>query len=91
MISVNGGPAPAGEDPLGFALHPERCVGHAERSQDPVAHLDQFVRVTARQHRQVDRCRVVARPGELQVGIVLALIGGPFFIALVRRRRLAGP
>jgi iron complex transport system permease protein len=35
--------------------------------------------------------RVVARPGELQVGIVLALIGAPFFIALVRRRRSAGP
>jgi iron complex transport system permease protein len=33
--------------------------------------------------------RVVVRPGELQVGIVLALIGGPFFIALIRRRRLA--
>jgi iron complex transport system permease protein len=33
--------------------------------------------------------RVVARPGELQVGIVLALLGGPFFIALVRRRRTA--
>lgn len=33
--------------------------------------------------------RVVARPGELQAGIVLALVGGPFFIALVRRRRLA--
>ncbi|MCA1674480.1 MAG: iron chelate uptake ABC transporter family permease subunit [Actinobacteria bacterium] len=32
--------------------------------------------------------RVVARPGELYVGIVLALIGAPFFIALVRRRRL---
>ena len=32
--------------------------------------------------------RVVARPGELQVGIVVALIGGPFFIALVRRRKL---
>jgi ABC-type Fe3+-siderophore transport system permease subunit len=31
--------------------------------------------------------RVLARPGELQVGIVLALIGAPFFIALVRRRR----
>ena len=30
--------------------------------------------------------RVVARPGELQVGIVLALIGAPFFIALVSRR-----
>jgi iron complex transport system permease protein len=33
--------------------------------------------------------RVVARPGELQVGIVLALIGAPFFIALVRRRKTA--
>ncbi|MGH3980254.1 MAG: FecCD family ABC transporter permease [Pseudonocardiaceae bacterium] len=32
--------------------------------------------------------RVVARPGELQVGIVLALVGAPFFIALVRRKRL---
>ena len=31
--------------------------------------------------------RVVARPGEVQVGIVLALLGGPFFIALVRRKR----
>jgi iron complex transport system permease protein len=33
--------------------------------------------------------RVVARPGELQVGIVTAVVGAPFFIALVRRRRLA--
>ncbi|MEV6107180.1 iron chelate uptake ABC transporter family permease subunit [Streptomyces sp. NPDC051940] len=33
--------------------------------------------------------RVVARPGELQVGIVTALIGGPVFIHLVRRRRMA--
>jgi iron complex transport system permease protein len=33
--------------------------------------------------------RVVVRPGELQVGIVLAFVGAPFFIALVRRRRLA--
>ena len=33
--------------------------------------------------------RVVARPGELQVGIVLAVVGAPFFIALVRRRKLA--
>lgn len=32
--------------------------------------------------------RVVVRPGELQVGIVLALVGAPFFIALVRRKRL---
>jgi len=33
--------------------------------------------------------RVVAPPQEIQVGIVTALIGGPFFIALVRRRRIA--
>ncbi|MBW3614631.1 MAG: iron ABC transporter permease [Actinobacteria bacterium] len=33
--------------------------------------------------------RVVARPGELQVGIVTAFIGAPFFVALVRRRKLA--
>ncbi len=32
--------------------------------------------------------RVVVRPGELQVGIVLGLLGAPFFVALVRRRRL---
>ena len=32
--------------------------------------------------------RVVVRPGELQVGIVLALIGGPFFVWLVRRRKM---
>ncbi len=31
--------------------------------------------------------RVVARPGELPAGIVLALVGPPFFVALVRRRR----
>jgi iron complex transport system permease protein len=32
--------------------------------------------------------RIAARPGELQVGIVLAVLGAPCFIALVRRRRL---
>ncbi len=32
--------------------------------------------------------RVVVRPGELQVGIVLALVGGPAFIYLVRRTRM---
>jgi iron complex transport system permease protein len=34
--------------------------------------------------------RVVARPGELPAGIVLALVGAPFFVALVRRHRTAG-
>lgn len=33
--------------------------------------------------------RLVVRPGELQVGIVTAVVGAPFFIALVRRRTLA--
>lgn len=33
--------------------------------------------------------RVVARPAELEVGIVTAVVGAPFFIWLVRRRRLA--
>ncbi|MFF4792483.1 FecCD family ABC transporter permease [Streptomyces sp. NPDC001276] len=33
--------------------------------------------------------RIVARPAELQVGVVTAIIGGPVFILLVRRRRTA--
>ncbi len=33
--------------------------------------------------------RLVARPGELQVGVVTAFVGAPVFIALVRRRRIA--
>ena len=33
--------------------------------------------------------RVIARPGEVQVGIVTAVIGAPVFIFLVRRRKLA--
>ncbi|GHC81997.1 FecCD family ABC transporter permease [Streptomyces collinus] len=33
--------------------------------------------------------RIVARPSELQVGIVTAILGGPVFILLVRRRRTA--
>src|SRR5690606_24246448 len=32
--------------------------------------------------------RVVSYPGEVGTGVVTALIGGPFFIALVRRRRM---
>ncbi len=33
--------------------------------------------------------RIISPPGEVQVGIVTAFIGAPFFIALVRRRKLA--
>lgn len=32
--------------------------------------------------------RVIARPGELPVGVVLAVVGAPFFVYLARRRRL---
>lgn len=32
--------------------------------------------------------RVVARPGELPVGVLLAVMGAPFFIYLARRRKL---
>mgnify|MGYP001198267560 CR=1 FL=1 len=34
--------------------------------------------------------RLIARPGEVQVGIVLSFIGAPFLILLIRRRRLSG-
>lgn len=32
--------------------------------------------------------RIVARPGEVEAGVMLAFIGAPFFIYLVRRRKL---
>lgn len=32
--------------------------------------------------------RLVARPSEIPVGVMLAMVGAPFFIALVRRRKL---
>ncbi len=33
--------------------------------------------------------RIIARPGEVQVGIVTAVLGAPVFIFLVRRRKMA--
>lgn len=33
--------------------------------------------------------RVIVRPGELQAGVMMAVIGTPVFIALVRRKRIA--
>lgn len=33
--------------------------------------------------------RVVDRPGEIEVGVVCALLGGPVFVALIRRQRIA--
>ncbi|TQN31427.1 iron complex transport system permease protein [Haloactinospora alba] len=34
--------------------------------------------------------RILARPAEIQVGVMTALLGGPFFLALVRRNRTVG-
>ncbi|HUR08632.1 MAG TPA: iron ABC transporter permease, partial [Nonomuraea sp.] len=33
--------------------------------------------------------RLIARPGEVQVGIMCAVVGAPVFILMARRRRLA--
>jgi iron complex transport system permease protein len=33
--------------------------------------------------------RVVARPGEIGVGVMTALVGAPFFVVLIRRRKVA--
>ena len=87
-ITLLGGAATAACGPIAFV---GLVVPHAVRA------------VTGPDHRWLVPCsglagaallltadvvgRVVARPGELQVGIVLALLGAPFFIALVRRRR----
>jgi iron complex transport system permease protein len=32
--------------------------------------------------------RLIARPGEISVGVVLAVFGAPFFVHLARRRKL---
>lgn len=34
--------------------------------------------------------RVIARPGEIEVGILIAVVGAPVLIALVRRRKASG-
>jgi iron complex transport system permease protein len=33
--------------------------------------------------------RVIDRPGEIEVGVVCAFLGGPIFVALIRRQRIA--
>jgi iron complex transport system permease protein len=33
--------------------------------------------------------RVLVRPSELQAGVMVAVLGAPVFIALVRRKRIA--
>ncbi|WP_028463769.1 FecCD family ABC transporter permease [Nesterenkonia alba] len=59
-------------------------VGNAHRLLIPYTMLISAVLVLAADMLG----RIVARPGEVSVGIMVALIGGPFFVALVRRRKL---
>ena len=33
--------------------------------------------------------RVIVRPGEMPAGVMMAVVGTPLFIALVRRKRIA--
>ena len=33
--------------------------------------------------------RVIDRPGEIQVGVITAVLGAPFFVLLVRYRKLS--
>ena len=34
--------------------------------------------------------RIIARPGEIEVGIITAVVGAPVLIMLVRRRKASG-
>ncbi|MFJ3956229.1 FecCD family ABC transporter permease [Arthrobacter sp. NPDC090010] len=59
-------------------------VGHDHRWQVPVGGLLGAVVLLLADTAG----RVVARPGELPVGVLLAVLGGPFFIYLARRKKL---
>ncbi|MBF6215299.1 iron ABC transporter permease [Nocardia puris] len=88
-VIVLAGAATAAAGPIGFvgltAPHIARFVAGADhRWVLPYSMLISAVLVVAADTLG----RVVAPPGEVGVGIMVALMGGPFFVALVRRRRL---
>ncbi|SER25688.1 FecCD family ABC transporter permease [Sphingobium sp. YR768] len=89
-VILLAGAATAAAGPITFlgltAPHAARAiVGTAHRRLLPLAML-----LSAGTMIVADMAgRMVARPGEVGVGIMIALIGGPFFIALVRGRKLA--
>lgn len=88
-IIVLAGAATAGAGPVGFigltAPHIARLVAGADhRWVLPYAMLIGAVLVVAADALG----RVVAHPGEVAVGIMVALIGAPFFVALVRTRKI---
>ncbi|WP_285656039.1 iron ABC transporter permease [Actinomycetospora sp. NBRC 106375] len=86
-VTLLAGAAVAVSGPIGFvgliAPHIVRSlVGPSHGRLLPLAALVGAVLVVAADVVG----RVVVRPGELAVGIVLGIVGAPFFIALVRRR-----
>lgn len=88
-VVLLAGAATAAAGPLSFvgltAPHLARAlVGPGHRWLIPYAMLLAALLVTAADLLG----RVVARPGEIGVGIMVALLCGPFFVALVRRRRI---
>lgn len=88
-VIVLAGAATAAAGPIGFvgltAPHLARFLtGPNHRWVLPYAMLISAVLMVAADILG----RLVAQPGEIGVGIMIALIGGPFFVALVRRRKL---
>lgn len=90
VVIILSGAATAAAGPIGFigltAPHIARLItGPGHRWLLPYAMaIAALLTVTA------DALgRVIAPPGEVGVGIMVALMGGPFFIALVRRHRIS--
>lgn len=86
---VLAGAATAAAGPIGFVglAVPHLCrllVGPGHRWLLPASALGGAVLLTAADVLG----RLVARPAELDVGIVTALLGAPVFIAIVRRQRV---
>lgn len=91
-IVMLAGAATAAAGPIGFiglaAPHLARTVaGPDHRRMLPCAILAGAIALLAADSLG----RVLARPEEIDAGIMAALIGGPFFVALARRRRIAPP
>ncbi len=83
------GAATAATGPIGFVglVVPHLCrllVGVDHRWLLPFSALSGAALLTAADVLG----RVVARPGELAVGIITALVGAPFFISVVRRQKV---
>lgn len=89
-VVILAGAATAAAGPLSFigltAPHlARRVVGPEHRWLIPYSMLVAAILLVAADTLG----RIVARPGEIGVGIMAALICGPFFVALARRRRIA--